>query len=203
MSKAQINRLVRLIREGEVSCADELYHLLERVIPSLNNSLKKSTQVLNSGGEDPHLQRTSVFLREETEVLHQVVHFFLGTPPQNSSYERRTFFLAQIDFWDGKVNQLREDFRSFEERSRTWDNWRSLKNKLEENGWKIRDQVIQDLKKNLRWRRLRRRGVLIEMREPDRELESLLKDWNLLLISVSKILVKDQRDLFIECYTKE
>ncbi|MBD3261029.1 MAG: hypothetical protein GF334_05005 [Candidatus Altiarchaeales archaeon] len=202
MSKAHVNRLVRLIREGEVSCADELYHLLERVIPSLKNSLKKSTLVLNSKGEDPHLRRTSVYLREKTEALHQAIKFFRGSDSETSSYERRTYFLAQIDFWDEKVNELQKDFDSFEERARVWGNIDAVERKFQEEGWSLRKKVKNDLRYSLRWRERWRRWRGGELREPLSALNSLLEEWNKLIVVVSKILVRDQREIMIGCYTK-
>jgi len=201
MSKVQITRLIRLIKEGDVSGAEELYHLLERLIPDLNSSLKKSTPVLNAQ-EDPHTRRFSVFLLEKTKSLHQAIRFFLAGSSNVPSNERRAYFLSYVDFWEGQVKDLIRDFSSFEERSRVWDQWPSLSRQLTESGYLLREKAEQDLKWTLRLKQ-RYRNRFENLRKPLNELNALIVDWNQVLIVVSKILQKDQRDLFIQSYTKK
>ena len=198
MSKAQVNRLVRLIKDGDVSGADELYHLLERLIPDLNSSLKKSTAVLNSQ-EDPHPRRVSVFLQERTKSLHQLLRFFLAGSTNVPSVERRAYFISHLDFWENQVNELIRDFGSFGERSTVWKSWDTLDSKIKASGHTLRRKVKEDLKWAIRWRR---RYQEDDMDNPTKELNSLISDWNQILRSASKILQRDEREDFISIYKK-
>lgn len=201
MSKVQVERLVRLIKEGDVTGADDLYRLLERLIPDLNNSLKKSTKVL--GALKASTQPDNVgFLLRKTENLHNALLNFVHAGDRNTSVkEKKAFFLSQIDFWDAQVSGLIQDYSILDLRYQDAESWDRLSERLRVIGLDLSTSAEDYLKWALRWK-----GGIRTRFEDDQlgslvDLNRLIVDWNQIVKSASKLLRTGRED-FVESYTK-
>lgn len=202
MSRAQVERLIRLIREGGVGEAEELYYLLERGIPELNSSLKKSRTVL-ADPEDPDPKQVSRFLEVRVDALRRIVQFFSGGGTRKPSRQRLATFAAQVQFWEWELETVYESFREFRLRARVWDSDHTLFDLVRASGLCVRSRIEEDVKRDIRWRDRWFRMNTDPVEAPMGSLRTLVEEWNELVRRASRIFIEGDGVRFQERHRTE
>lgn len=133
--------------------------------------------------------RPSVYLERKCECLKNVLDFFLSSDGGfcRSVKDKRTVFLAQIDFWDWEMDELCYSIDSFLERSKAWESAQTTKECVAKLALPLKQSVL----KELAWRRVTTNNVT----PPINSLNQVIDKWNMLLTKCEETLLMTGKDL--------
>lgn len=143
------------------------------------------------------MEKPSAYLVGKCECLAKVVDFFLSN---NGGYHRsvkdkRTVFLAQIDFWDWEMDELCYSVDSFTERSKAWESCANMRESLGRLGIPVDPSIVYKIESDRGWNTyfIGKNQVV----PPTDALNLVIKKWNKLLKVCEDTLLMERKEILI------